>query len=122
MLVTIPALLAAALHVGFFVLESVLLGKPEFQKRLKVKPEERDAVRMWALNQGFYNLMLAAAVVAGVVARMNGQPELGAGLLYGACSTMVGAGVVLFLSAPHMRGPALMQALPPALALGAMFA
>ena len=64
----LAALLAAAIHVWFFVVESLLFGRPGVAARFGLRTDEQiAAVRPMAFNQGFYNLFLAIGIVVGVV-------------------------------------------------------
>ena len=101
---------AAALHVLFFLFESVLFGRPSTQRRFHVEADQADAVRPWAFNQGFYNLFLAAGIVAGVVM----QARL---LVLFPCACMLGAGIVLAFTDRRMLRAALTQAVPPLVAI-----
>lgn len=56
---TVTTLLVAALHVGFFVLESVLWATPTGRRVFAMKAEQAEATRVLASNQGVYNLVLA---------------------------------------------------------------
>ena len=58
------ALLAALLHVYFWVLES-LVFETKGHRIFGVPAEDVAAVKPWALNQGFYNLFLAVGTAAG---------------------------------------------------------
>ena len=75
-------LVAAALHVLFFVLESLLFGRPFAWRTFGVRSEQDAAtVRDWALNQGYYNLFLAVGAVVGVLLTTSTDPVLvGAGI------------------------------------------
>jgi putative membrane protein len=106
--------IAALLHVVFFLFESVLFPRPAIQARFHVSPENADAVRPWAFNQGFYNLFLAAGILVGLV--MGIRP-----LVLFPCACMLGAGVVLALTDKRMLRSAVMQAFPPLVALIASF-
>ena len=60
--------LVALLHIAFFVLESILWTKP-FGRRMFGLTKERAAdTASLALNQGLYNLFLAAGLIWGIVA------------------------------------------------------
>ncbi len=60
--------IAAALHVLFFYLESVVFTKKGTYKSFGLATkEEAEIVKPMALNQGFYNLFLAVGVIVGVV-------------------------------------------------------
>jgi len=49
------ALLAAAIHVLFFVLESVLFRRPFAWRTFGIRnQQDAETTRDWALNQGFY--------------------------------------------------------------------
>lgn len=104
------AVLAAAVHVYAFYLESVAWGAPKTNAVFGVSRGEAETLRLMAFNQGFYNLFLALGVLAGVV---FGLPEVSAFAL----ASMLGAAVVLAFSAQRgPRGP-LVQGTFPALAL-----
>ncbi len=45
--------LAAALHVLFFVMESIVFMRPQVHSRFGVRAEEAVVVRPMAYNQGF---------------------------------------------------------------------
>ena len=107
--------LAAALHVVFFLFESVLFRRPAIQKRFHVDPACADSVRSWAFNQGFYNLFLAAGVFAGFALLLTGHPRVGLALVAWNCLSMVGAAVVLVASAPQLKRGALIQGAAPLL-------
>jgi putative membrane protein len=55
--------IVAALHAGFFVLESVLWTSPNVMRIFGNTEEEAQATRVLALNQGFYNLGAAALLL-----------------------------------------------------------
>jgi putative membrane protein len=61
-----PALsiyIVAALHLVFFLLESVLWTKPGVRRAFGNSAEAAEATKILALNQGFYNLGAAALLV-----------------------------------------------------------
>ena len=99
------AALIALIHVYVFYLESIAWGKPKTNKMFRVTPEQAELNRVFAFNQGFYNLFIAIAIVAGLV--MNTQVLID----YGALSVL-GAGVVLILSGPGRARAASIQIVP----------
>ena len=110
--------LAGALHVLFFALESLLLSQPRVQARFRLEgPEHYEHVRLWAFNQGFYNLFLALGVFAGLLL-IRRSPARGETLALFPCACMVGAGLVLAGSDPRLITAALVQLVPPGLAIG----
>jgi putative membrane protein len=116
------ATLAAGIHALIFVLESVLFARQSVWRRFGVA-SQRDAgvVRMWALNQGFYNLFLALGAVAGLIAVALGHRAVGVALVAFAMASMAGAGAVLLATGgrAYLRAAA-MQAAPPLVALAAL--
>ena len=60
---TIAIVIVAALHTGFFVLESVLWTSPKVRRIFGTSAEEAQTTRVLALNQGFYNLGAAALLM-----------------------------------------------------------
>jgi len=60
---TIAIVVVAALHVGFFVLESVLWTSPKVMRIFGTTEEDAQATRVLALNQGVYNLGAAGLLL-----------------------------------------------------------
>lgn len=87
--------IAAALHVLFFYLESVVFTKNGTFKTFGLAtPEEAEIVKPMALNQGFYNLFLAIGIVVGIVL----HNDAGEAIVAFALACMLGAAVVLLIS------------------------
>jgi putative membrane protein len=106
-------LTAGLIHVGIFIIESILFQKPGGYKWFKVSEQHHAAVKIWAFNQGFYNLFLALGTFVGLYFIFQKQIML-AGLLTSFCGlSMIGAGVALWFSEPKLRRGALLQILPP---------
>lgn len=55
------------LHTYFFVLESVLWQTPKIRKQFRMSVEQAAQTRTLALNQGVYNMFLAAGCVWAIV-------------------------------------------------------
>ena len=114
----LAALLAAAIHVWFFILESVLFARPTVAARFGLRtPEQIAAVRPMAFNQGFYNLFLAIGTFGGLALVWMGYSRAGMTLVIWNCLSMLGAAIVLAASAPQLRRGALIQGAPPLLFL-----
>ena len=114
------AVLAAVLHIVFFVFESVLWSRPAIYGRFGIASQEQaDTIRPMAYNQGFYNLALALGVLVGVVlAGMDGdQSVIGRTLIIFGTAGMAFAGVILASTGPSYRRAAAIQFIPAALAL-----
>jgi putative membrane protein len=109
------AALAGVLHVVIFAMESLLFSRPQVHRRFLVDPEHLPAVKLWALNQGFYNLFLGLGALGGLVT-WDGH---GRSVSLFACACMAGAAVVLLSTDRRMIRAALMQGVPPLIALAA---
>ncbi len=124
------SILPALLHVGFFALESIFWGHPKVNRIFNLRTTEQvEHTRLLALNQGYYNLFLAVAVLIGNALIYSSQTfglSADVGLWAGrvlvgySLISMVGAGLVLYFSANNLRG-FLLQAGPAALALTFVF-
>lgn len=101
--------LAGLIHLYIFCLESLLWGRPKTNKVFGMSAEQAESNRLFAFNQGFYNLFLAGAVVGGLV--RGGVP--GTTLVMYALASMLLAAVVLVCSNPRLIRAALIQGLPP---------
>jgi len=120
---SLAALLAAAFHVLFFVLESVTFSQPSVAARFGMTtPEQIAAVRPMAFNQGFYNLFLAIGIVGGLALVAAGSVDAGRAVVLFACACMVGAGGVLLSTNRRFVRSAAIQALPPLVAIVAALA
>ena len=109
--------IAAFIHLGFFVFESFLLQSPKGHQWLKMNEKDFSHVKIWAFNQGFYNLFLSLGMFLGLYFVLKLQVHL-AGVMTGFCSfSMVFAALVLWFSAPQLRRAAILQGLPPLLGL-----
>jgi putative membrane protein len=121
----ILVLLPAVIHCYIFALESFLWDRPTTRRAFGLTPEESKITTLFAWNQGFYNLLLAIALLAGWCLR-HGLPALNNGevagtvlIVYGLISILI-AGVVLVLSARRLWRSALLQIVPALLGLIAL--
>ncbi len=94
------AVLAGIIHVLFFCMESLWWTKPAVYRRFR-------------LNQGFYNLFLAAGALGGLALIATGRMSLGLTLVTWNCASMLAAAVVLAASSPQMIRGAVIQGLAP---------
>lgn len=118
------ALLAAALHVFIFCMESLWFMQPKIHKRFgAATTADAEARRLFAFNQGFYNLFLALGVCIGLaLLHLGGNVVVAQTLVLFSCACMLGAGIVLSVSAGHpMLRAAIMQGIFPLLAWGFWF-
>ncbi|MFP5314895.1 MAG: DUF1304 domain-containing protein [Actinomycetes bacterium] len=112
------AMIAGLLHVYIFVLESVRWRHPSAWRKFGITSQEHaDIIRPMAFNQGFYNLFLAAGVIVGLA--LSGT-LVGYGMIVLALAIMVLAALVLVVTNRTLWVAALVQGLPPLLALVTM--
>ncbi|HJV49481.1 MAG TPA: DUF1304 domain-containing protein [Geothrix sp.] len=119
------AMLAGLLHVFIFCMESLWFMRPEIHRRFGAQSTaEAEALRLFAFNQGFYNLFLALGIVVGLaLLHAGGDLTAARALVLFSCACMLGAGLVLLISARRrMARAAVIQALFPALAWAFWFA
>ena len=120
LIAVVAAAIAGLLHAYFFVLESVWFSRPAVYGRFGIHTAaEAETVRSFAYNQGFYNLFLAAGVLIGLWAVGYGDAAAGRAVVLFACGSMVAAGLVLVTHDRRFVVPALVQAVPPLIAIGA---
>lgn len=112
------AVLAALLHVYIFVLESLRWTEPRTRAVFGTTPEEAETTRLMAFNQGFYNLFLAVIALVGVLmVVVGGDFTAGGALIFAGLGAMLGAAVVLMLSARDKARAAVTQGILPLIAL-----
>ena len=76
-------LLPAFIHIYIFALESLLWGKKRTNKIFGINELDAHATRLMALNQGFYNLFLAVALLLGLYLReMSISPVMGEAFIF----------------------------------------
>lgn len=110
---TVLVAVVALLHVGFLVLEMFLWNTPTGHRTFNLTPEFAAQSAVLAANQGLYNGILAAGLIWGLLARDGGNAiktfflvSIVVAGLYGGVTAKTS---ILFI-----------QALPAALALGAL--
>lgn len=112
------AMIAGLLHVYIFVLESIRWRHPSAWRKFGIASQEHaNIIRPMAFNQGFYNLFLAGGVIIGLA--LSGT-LVGYGMIVLALAIMVLAAVVLVVTNRGLWVGALVQGLPPLLALVTM--
>lgn len=112
------AAVTALLHAYFFALESLLWRRLSTRKIFGIRSEEEARVtERLAFNQGFYNLFLALMILIGVSAFFLNDPTIGLTLVFAGCAFAVAAGLVLLVSSPRKYQAALVQGVPPVLAM-----
>lgn len=109
--------LAGVIHVYIFVLESILWGSPKVNKIFNTSSELAQANRLFAFNQGFYNLFLAFTALIGVGFYLFADQKIGMTLIISANASILGAAIVLLSSIKKLVRAVFIQGLAPLLAL-----
>ncbi len=106
--------ITALLHIWFLVLEMFLWQRPRGLRTFRTTPETARIMAPLAANQGLYNGFLAAGLIWGLFA----PDPIGfqVRVFFLACVIIAG----LYGAATVQRGILFVQALPAALALGAV--
>ena len=113
----VAAILAGAVHVLIFCMESLWWTTATVRGRFRQGPEQANATKLFAFNQGFYNLFLAIGTFTGLALVPMGYRGYGLTLVTWNCLSMLGAAIVLVASAPPLRRGALVQGAAPLLFL-----
>ena len=115
---TLVVTLAAALHVGIFIMESIAWTRPGVWKRFGLaRQEDAETTRALAYNQGFYNLFLAVGAIVGVVFFAIGWEAAGLALVVFTMASMIAAAVVLVSTGRRYIGAAFIQGVLPLIGL-----
>jgi putative membrane protein len=115
-LATVVVTLAAALHIGIFIMESVAWARPAVWRRFGVANQANaDTVRPMAYNQGFYNLFLAIGAIIGLILYGVGMHAAGLALILFTMASMVAAAIVLVTTGRGYIRAALVQGTLPLL-------
>lgn len=115
--VSICIFITAVLHCLFFKLESIDFMKANVLKKFGLTKDEGTIIKVWAFNQGFYNLFLALGLFFSLFLLNSEQTDKGVLLSSFILLTIIGAGVVLLYSSPKSYPAALLQSLPALIAL-----
>jgi putative membrane protein len=110
--VQVLAVLVAATLVMVWVMEAFLFRHPRLYPLFLTRPEDLDAVRMWTVNVGFYNLTTAAAMVTGVILVNADRVPQGETLILFTAAQHVFLAVVLLVSQPKLWLNSILESAP----------
>jgi putative membrane protein len=117
-LALVLAVLAGAVHVLIFVMESHLWTRESVWRRFSIGSAQQAADLQWmAYNQGFYNLFLAVGALLGVALVVLEHPQPGWALVLFTSASMVAAAAVLVSTGRRYARAAATQAAFPLLSL-----
>jgi putative membrane protein len=98
----ILAVLLGVMLIGVGILESFLYANPRLFPIFRIRPEDRRAVRLWTVNQGFYNMVFGVGAILGVILVNTGQETVGRTLVLFTAASHVILGIVLVVSEPKL--------------------
>jgi putative membrane protein len=101
-------------------MESLFWARPAVRRIFRTTTEEAQVTKFLAFNQGFYNLFLALGVAVGIALIYQFRGSSGLILIAFSCASMLGASLVLATGGKSRWRGALIQGLPPLLALIAL--
>jgi putative membrane protein len=116
----VAAVVMGVALVVVFVLESFLYRHRKLHSIFLIEPGQEATVRLWVVNQGFYNLFFGLAALIGVALARSGQEGAGTALVVFTSLSMAVSGVVLFVTERRLWRSSIAQALPPGVALAAL--
>ena len=108
-------ILIALEHFGFLLLEAVFWTKPAGRKVFRTSPQQAEATKVLALNQGVYNGFLSAGLLVATYFGFHGDWERGGLFALFFLSCVIVAGIVGALTVSSRIF--FVQALPAILAL-----
>ncbi|HET6989233.1 MAG TPA: DUF1304 family protein [Kribbella sp.] len=111
------AIAIAVMLAVVFVMEAILYRHPRLYPMFLTRPGDFDAVRLWTVNMGWYNLTTAAAFVIGVVLARSGQESAGEALVTFTAAQHTFLAVVLVVSERRLWLNSLLEGIPAALLL-----
>ncbi|TCO35912.1 uncharacterized protein DUF1304 [Kribbella steppae] len=113
----ILAVVIAATLVMVWVMESFLYRQPRLYPLFLTKPGDYDAVRLWTVNLGFYNLTTAVALLAGVVLVQTDHLPQGEALIIFTAAQHTFLAVVLVFTERRLWLNTLLEGVPAAILL-----
>lgn len=106
----------ALIAVG--LLEIFSHGDRRLYRIFLIKPEDVQAVRMWAMNIGAYNIAFALGIATGLwMLNFSGDAASGSAIVIFCCTAHVLLGIWLWITEKRLLTSAIGQALGPGLAL-----
>lgn len=115
---TLCVSLAAALHIGFFIMESVAWTRPAIWRRFGLRSQtDAETTKALAYNQGFYNLFLAVGAIIGVILIAAGAEASGFTLIVFTMASMIAAALVLVTTGRRFVAAAAVQGSLPLIGL-----
>ncbi len=94
-LAQVLAALMALVLVVMWVLEAFFYRARSLYRIFRIEPDEVNAVRMWAINVGYYNLCYGLGILAGLWLVNSGNVDAGRSLVFFCLASHTILGLVL---------------------------
>ncbi|MFB9308416.1 putative membrane protein [Agromyces hippuratus] len=92
------------------VLESSFYRNPAFHSIFLIEPDEYDAVQLWVVNVGWYNIFIGLGVIFGVILASTGRVAAGRAIVLFGSAMHVLLGITLLITEPALWANALGEA------------
>jgi len=100
--VQVLAIVVGVMLTSVWIMEAFFYRSRRLYPMFLIEPREYDAVRMWTVNVGFYNLTTAVAMFVGVGLARNGHAEAGEALVYFTAAQHIFLALVLLATRPKL--------------------
>ncbi|MBM7832836.1 putative membrane protein [Agromyces cerinus] len=106
----ILAVLEGLTLIAVGVLESSFYRNPAFHSIFLIEPDEYDAVQLWVVNVGWYNIFMGLGVIVGVILASTGRVQAGRAIVLFVSVLHVLLGITLLITEPLLWTNALGEA------------
>ena len=121
-LVQVLAVITGVVLIAVGLLEAFRYKDQRLHPIFLIKPEDTDAVRLWTVNVGFYNIVWGLFGIAGVVLANSGEATAGRTVVAMMCIAHAILGLVLIISERRLWLSGIGQSFLPVVILWLMFA
>jgi putative membrane protein len=107
------SVLVGVMLLAVGVLECFFYRNPRFHSIFLIRPADYDAVRLWVVNVGAYNILMGLTCLVGVLIVNVGDQAVGRTLVLAVCAMHVVLGITLLATQRELWRNALGEALLP---------
>ena len=96
------AALEALTLIAVGVMEAFFFRRPELYGIFLIEPDEYDAVRLWTVNVGFYNIFMGIGLIVALAFVNAGRVVVGRAIVLYTSALHVMLGLTLVISEPQL--------------------
>ena len=96
------AALEALTLIAVGVMEAFFFRRPELYGIFLIEPDEYDAVRLWTVNVGFYNIFMGVGLIVALAFVNAGRVVVGRAIVLYTSALHVMLGLTLVISEPQL--------------------